>query len=81
MVLIGRLLGLVLFVGGLVPIAWIFAGLDPASPAFQAMLGTDQVRQAVAFLLLHGWTLLLAGTTLGVAIMLLLMAQLVRENT
>jgi hypothetical protein len=45
------------------------------------MLGTDQVRQAVAFLLLHGWTLLLAGTTLGVAIMLLLMAQLVRENT
>ncbi|MCR8724842.1 hypothetical protein [Frigidibacter sp. ROC022] len=81
MIFIGRLLGLVLFLAGIAVIAWPFANLDPASPAFRDMLGSDELRQAVDFVLLHGETMLIAGIALGVGVMLLLLAQLVKENT
>lgn len=81
MIFIGRLLGLVLFLAGIAVIAWSFAGLDPSSPVFQEMLGSDQARAAAAFVLEHGATMLIAGIALGVGVMLLLLAQLVKETS
>jgi hypothetical protein len=80
LIALARLLGLLLFFAGLVAIAWSLAGIDPADPAFQALLGNDTLRQAVTLVLQHGWTLLLAGIALGVGLLLLLLAQIVRET-